>query len=129
MSILSERLKELRGSSSQKEMASAVGIKWNAWARYERGEVSPGAEILANICRVHACSADWLLGLDDKSSHGENISVRAAPGSMAINVSHNKIGGAVGPISLKGATPPSCRTCPHLKKLKALEKVLNKGYK
>ena len=63
MSTLAERLRELRGTSSQKEMADAVGIKWNAWARYERGEVTPGSDILAKICRVHAVSADWLLDL------------------------------------------------------------------
>lgn len=49
-------------------MADAVGIKWNAWARYERGDVSPGAEILTRICKIHACSADWLLGLKDSQS-------------------------------------------------------------
>ena len=108
-------------------MANGIGIPQQAWARYEKGVVAPNATTIVQICRVHSCSADWLLGLDDKSSRGENISVWAAPGSMAIDVSHNKIGGAVGPISLKGATPPSCRTCPHLKKLKALEKVFNKA--
>ena len=71
-------------------------------------------------------SMDDLFQTKYKCCDGRNISVRAAPGSMAINVSHNKIGGAVGPISLKGDTPPSCRTCPHLKKLKALEKVLGR---
>lgn len=78
MSTLSERLRELRGKSSQKEMADAVGIKWNAWARYERGDVSPGAEILTRICKIHACSADWLLGLAEKGScsHGENNSAQ-----------------------------------------------------
>ena len=64
--ILGQRLRELRGPSSQSEMANAVGIKWQSWARYERGDVAPGAEILANICRVHAVSADWLLGLSDE---------------------------------------------------------------
>ena len=60
------RLKELRGASSQKEMAEAIGIKWNAWARYERGEVCPSADMLAQICIAHACSADWLLGLPER---------------------------------------------------------------
>ena len=55
-------------------MADAVGIKWNAWARYERGDVSPGAEILTRICKIHACSADWLLGLTDSCSDRQNVS-------------------------------------------------------
>ena len=65
MSVLSERLKELRGSTSQSEMAAALNMKYQQWARYEKGIVSPGADILANICRIHAVSADWLLGLSE----------------------------------------------------------------
>ena len=66
MSVLSERLRELRGRSSQSEMASAANMKYQQWARYEKGEVVPGADVLANICRVHTVSADWLLGLSDE---------------------------------------------------------------
>lgn len=72
MSVLSERLRELRGRSSQSEMALAANMKYQQWARYEKGDVVPGADVLANICRVHACSADWLLGLSD------NINVTTA---------------------------------------------------
>lgn len=65
MSIIGERMRELRGPSSLREMAEAIGIKYNAWARYEAGGSLPGAEIIEKICRVHRCSADWLLGLKD----------------------------------------------------------------
>ena len=58
-------MRELRGPSSQREMAEAIGIKQNAWARYETGGAIPGGEIITKICRAHACSADWLLGLTD----------------------------------------------------------------
>lgn len=68
MSVLSERLKELRGATSQSEMAAALNMKYQQWARYEKGIVAPGADILANICRTHAVSADWLLGLNDDRS-------------------------------------------------------------
>lgn len=40
-------------------------MKQQQYARYEKGATVPGADILANICKVHAVSADWLLGLDD----------------------------------------------------------------
>ena len=132
MSLLSERLRELRGPSSQKEMASAVGIKWNAWARYERGEVSPGAEILANICRVHCVSADWLLGLKDNCCVGRNISARAGTGGIAIAGSGNRVSrlhvvSACQAGVVAGApTTSACAKCPYKKKLKALEKLLNK---
>lgn len=65
MSKIGERMRELRGPSSLREMAEAIGIKYNAWARYEAGGSLPGAEIIEKICRVHSCSADWLLGLTD----------------------------------------------------------------
>lgn len=65
MSTIGDRMRELRGPSSLREMADAVGIKYNAWARYEAGGSLPGAEIIEKICRAHSCSADWLLGLTD----------------------------------------------------------------
>ena len=67
MSILSERLRELRGTSSQVDMATPANMKYQQWARYEKGDVVPGADVLANICRAHDCSADWLLGLNDRN--------------------------------------------------------------
>ena len=70
MSKLSERLRELRGSQSQAEIAATLGMKYQQWARYEKGEVAPGAELLAKICTTHAVSADWLLGIDAHSANG-----------------------------------------------------------
>ena len=117
MSTIGDRMRELRGASSLREMAEAIGIKYSAWARYESGDVLPGAEIIEKICRVHACSADWLLGLNDRGSStviGNNnavgtnarVTVRSAPSSP----------GAM----------PACSKCPHLKKLKKLEALLSK---
>lgn len=122
MSILSDRLKELRGPSSQSEMARVLGIARQQWIKYETGQSAPGAEILAHICRVHSCSADWLLGLKDNAG----VSVRADKGSMAVNISNNRLDGSIGSFSITSDPPPSCRKCPHLKKLKALEKMIAK---
>ena len=112
MSILSERLRELRGTQSQAEMAAPLGIKYQHWAKYERGESAPGAEMLANICRVHSCSADWLLGL----SSSNNVTISAsAPGAIAFSGSHNSFG-------VPGKMQP-CEKCPLKKKLKAISKL------
>ena len=115
MSTIGERMRELRGATSLREMAEAIGIKFNAWARYEAGGALPGAEIIQRICRVHACSADWLLGLKD---HETPISV--GDGSAV----------AIGPHARASVGPPgkmaACSKCPHLKKLKKLEAVLAK---
>lgn len=65
MSTLSERLRELRGITPQSQFSAELGMKQQQYARYEKGATVPGADILANICKVHAVSADWLLGLED----------------------------------------------------------------
>ena len=85
MSRIGERMRELRGPSSLREMAEAIGIKYNAWARYEAGGSLPGAEIIERICRVHSCSADWLLGLTD----GRDTTA-AKPQSPTINLEELK---------------------------------------
>jgi transcriptional regulator with XRE-family HTH domain len=81
MSVLSERLKELRGTTSQSDMAAALDMKYQQWARYEKGVVAPGADILAKICRTHAVSADWLLGLSE-----ERGTSAASPPPSTINL-------------------------------------------
>lgn len=116
MSILSDRLRELRGSQSQREMAEAIGIKYQAWDRYEKGKVSPGADILQQICRAHACSADWLLGLKDSAA----LSVSADNGAaVAIGANARANSTAHSPISAQ------CAKCPCKKKLMRIEKVLS----
>ena len=114
MSILSERLRELRGGQSQSEMAAPLGMKYQHWAKYERGESAPGAELLAKICRVHSCSADWLLGLSNKPA---SVSANA-PGSIAFIGSHNSFG-VPGELA-------SCSKCPFKRKYKSLEKLFSK---
>lgn len=88
---LSVRLKELRGPTSQADMAKSIGIPQQAWARYEKGLVAPNAETLYNICSVHAVSADWLLGLPQRGS----TSTAIANGGVAITGSGNKIRGTI----------------------------------
>ena len=65
MKKFSDRLKELRGTRSQSEVADLLGIKQNAWSRYELGAATPGADMLIQICTTFGVSADWLLGLSD----------------------------------------------------------------
>ena len=114
MSIIGERMRELRGSSTLREMADAIGIKYNAWARYEAGGATPGGDIIANICRVHRCSADWLLGISDKSSPSI---VTNGSNSPVVTGSHN---------SVTLGESHQCARCPYKKKFKQLEKFFNK---
>ena len=60
-------------------MAAALGMKYQQWARYEKGEVAPGADIITNICKAHAVSADWLLGIDTSRA-------KAPPPAKTVNL-------------------------------------------
>ena len=110
MSEFSDKLRQLRGDSSQAEMARQLGMKQPQWARYESGASSPSIEVLANICRVHCVSADWLLGIEHKGN-----SAVIASGRNSIAVGGNNQSVIIG-------ESPSCSKCPYKKKLKGIEK-------
>ena len=112
MSVVSDRLRELRGSSSQSEMARAVNVKQQNWARWESGVVTPSAEMLATICRVHACSADWLLGLRG-----------TAPQSSTPPLPHSSTPNS----QLSPGSLPQCAKCPHRKLADKMRKMLGGG--
>lgn len=45
----SERLRSLRGSQTQEEVAKSLGITRSSWAMYERGERVPRDEVKIRI--------------------------------------------------------------------------------
>ena len=106
MSVIGDRMRELRGASSLREMAEPVGIKFQAWARYEAGGATPGGDIITKICRAHACSADWLLGLKDSAA----LSVRAGNGA-AVAIGAN----ARASSTALSSTSAQCAKCPYKK--------------
>lgn len=63
MDKIGDRLKEIRGTMSQKDAAKLIGMKQQAWALYEKGQSSPGAKLIQKICCTFHVSSDWLLGL------------------------------------------------------------------
>ncbi len=66
MNFFSQRLKEIRGPRTQREMASLLGWKQPLWERYESGRVcNPGIDVLLHICSTLMVSSDWLLGLSE----------------------------------------------------------------
>lgn len=72
MENFTTRLKEARGNASQTDVALMIGIKQQAYARYENGDTLPGAEILQRICCALNVSADWLLGLGTRIEVNQN---------------------------------------------------------
>ena len=127
MSIFATRLRELRGTESQASFAAAIGINRVQYAKYESGVNSPSVEVLSNICRVHACSADWLLGIDRASS---SVDERERVGA------ESRGSGAVMPASgcrdsRQSRSPqapgelPQCARCPYKKRLAAIERAMS----
>lgn len=59
------RLRELRGSKSQLEVAKALNISRSALSYYESGERVPDINVLYSIANYYGVSADYLLGITD----------------------------------------------------------------
>ena len=84
---------------------------------------------MATICRVHACSADWLLGIDRPSS---SVDERERVGA------ESRGSGAVMPASgcrdsRQSRSPqvpgelPQCARCPHRKLADKMRKMIGGG--
>lgn len=119
MSTFATRLKKLRGAESQASFAATIEMNRVQYAKYESGANSPSVEVLERICRVHACSADWLLGLKDNGG----VNVKADNGA-AVAVGTNAR--ATTTTVMPSGESSACKKCPHLKKLKKFEALLKK---
>lgn len=62
------RLRELRGLTSQAEIANEIGVSGQSWGFYERSQKEPTLETVGSICKHFGVSADWLLGLSSTQS-------------------------------------------------------------
>ena len=112
VSSFATRLRELRGAESQASFASAIDINRIQYAKYEAGKNSPSIDVLERICRVHACSADWLLGLkDNQASAG---SVKASSGGIAIGGIGNRVTGTI-VAGVDAGHAAICKSCPYKK--------------
>lgn len=61
MSNFQERLKELRGQTSQVKFAEMVGVPQTTLGRYERGESQPDVEFASHVCLALGVNPNWLL--------------------------------------------------------------------
>lgn len=99
-------MRELRGAESQASFSSAIGIHRIQYAKYEAGKNAPSIEVLERICRVHACSSDWLLGLKED-------------GTAAVNVANSPGAAVASGRNARASVGPNCEQCPF--KLLAME--------
>ena len=118
MSVFSDRLKSLRGPTPQSQFAAELGMKQQQYARYEKGVTVPSVDVLATICRIHACSADWLLGIDKSrpalSVIGNGNAVAQGTGAKAVAT-----------VKCEPGELPQCEKCPIKKRLAKIERAMS----
>lgn len=70
-SALAARIVELRraGGMTQEEAARALNVHRTSYTKYETDAAMPDVECLANMARLFGVTADYLLGLDERTGH------------------------------------------------------------
>ena len=61
---IGEKLRFLRGQSSQASIAKLMGVSQPCWQAWETDKREPNITTIRDICRKMNCSADWLLGVE-----------------------------------------------------------------
>lgn len=76
MVVFGTVLKELRLKSgmTQKELAAKLGVTKSVVSYYELAERTPSPEILVKLAKIFNVSADYLLGIENKSKQFMDIS-------------------------------------------------------
>ena len=83
ISIFTERVRELRGDRSQREVAEGIGITQQTYGRYENGARRPDLEIIERMAVFFEVSADYLLGL--KNVRTPDYNIQAASGVTGLS--------------------------------------------
>ena len=74
---LADRLREQREKRgySQKEVADFLHVSPSIISNYERAERSPSIENLVTLAKLYHCTADYLLGIENKSKQMLDVSM------------------------------------------------------
>lgn len=62
--MIAEKLIKLRGSKTQKEIASAIGVAPSTYAMYELGQRIPSDEVKIRIAKYHKKSVQSIFFAD-----------------------------------------------------------------
>ena len=114
MEIFFSRLMELKGSQSTAAFARSIGIPQPSMDRYLKGRV-PTVEVVKLLCSVYNVSADWLLGLPERSGGITQQATANGPGGHAVAVAHGSVVISPGKVEAQ-----DCSTC----KYKRLAEVI-----
>lgn len=63
---LTQRLRQLRGNRSQREVAQALGVTRSAYSMYEIGARTPDEALIVRIADYFQVTTDYLLGRTDE---------------------------------------------------------------
>lgn len=68
--MLHEKMKQVREENglNQADFAKSIGVSPATYNGYEQGKQSPKAETIKLLCKQFNVSADWLLGIESKTS-------------------------------------------------------------
>lgn len=74
---LADRLKEQREKRgySQKVVADILHVSPSIISNYERAERSPSIENLVTLAKLYHCTADYLLGIENKNTQMLDVSM------------------------------------------------------
>lgn len=83
-----KRVSEVQNGMATMAFAKKLGMNQKTVDLYVKGERKPSVEFVRNICSTFGVSADWLLGLQNKSSTAVELSEsppsEAAPETAAV---------------------------------------------
>lgn len=68
-----DRLRELRGKRTQKEIAKLLGVPLNSYNNWENGR-EPSYAVLKKIAEFHHITVDYLIGYSDCTHDTKNLS-------------------------------------------------------
>lgn len=102
-----ERVSEVQNGMATLAFAKKLGMNQKTVDMYVKGERKPSVEFVRNICSNFGVSADWLLGLSEKSFTAVKLSEQPT-----VNAPNNS-----GAIAIGGdnAVSRDCLECPLLK--------------
>lgn len=87
--MLGKKLKELRGSRTQQEIANAIGISRARYSHYENDLREPDFETLKQLAQFHNVPIDYLLGRIDNLDSSKTIS-KTSIENNELSLSHDE---------------------------------------
>lgn len=70
---LGNRIREIRGTKTQEEFASELGLDRRTFGSWEKGRHFPKIDILLSIARHGNVSIDWLVGNEQERSYKDEM--------------------------------------------------------